>query len=303
MQTIHGKRSVNGRESTQNQSVFTDRRLHHLRRTEYTIHCPASPPLTIGLVTDLHERNPAEVLNLLRYAKPDVIAVAGDTLERHKCGENLDKGDSSLASRLVCAGIQISEKLADLRQQKKRDVKAEYGLQFLREAVKIAPVVMCLGNHELYLTDEDRAVIAEAGVRLLDNTSVEIHGVLFGGIPSKQVTGTFHETFLETFSSSPQYKVLLCHHPEYYPFLSRYPIDLILSGHCHGGQIRVFGRGIFAPGQGMLPKYHHGVYDGRLVVSAGCANTASFPRWGNETEVVIVKLENERPRLTLPATG
>ena len=49
-------------------------------------------------------------------------------------------------------------------------------------------------------------------------------------------------------------------------------------------------RGIFAPGQGLLPKYHHGVYDGRLVVSAGCSNTASIPRWGNETEVVIVRL-------------
>ena len=80
---------------------------------------------------------------------------------------------------------------------------------------------------------------------------------------------------------------------EKYPSL---PVDLILSGHCHGGQIRVCGRGIFAPGQGLLPKYHHGVYDGRLVVSAGCANTASFPRWGNETEVVIVRLESETVR-------
>lgn len=264
-----------------------------MRRTEYTIHCPVSTPLTIGLVTDLHEHNPAEVLKILTDAKPDVIAVAGDTLERHRRGENLDKGDRSLASRLICAGIQIADKLADLRQQEKRDGKAEHGLEFLREAAKIAPVVMCLGNHELYLTDEDRVVMAEAGVKLLDNASTEIHSVLFGGIPSKQVTGTFHETFLEEFSSSPQYKVLLCHHPEYYPYLSRYPIDLILSGHCHGGQIRVCGRGIFAPGQGLLPKYHHGVYDGRLVVSAGCANTTSVPRWGNETEVVIVRLESE----------
>lgn len=264
-----------------------------MRRTEYKISCSVSTPLTIGLVTDLHEHNPAEVLKILTYAKPDVIAVAGDTLERHRLGENLDKGDRSLSSRLICTGIQIAEKLADLWQREKRDVKAVHGLPFLREAVKIAPVVMCLGNHELYLTDEDRAVIAEAGVRLLDNTSVEIHGVLFGGIPSKQVTGAFHETFLEEFSSSQQYKVLLCHHPEYYPYLSQYPIDLILSGHCHGGQIRVYGRGIFAPGQGLLPKYHHGVYDGRLVVSAGCANTTSVPRWGNETEVVVVSLESE----------
>ena len=96
--------------------------------------------------------------------------------------------------------------------------------------------------------------------------------------------------FLERFAASPQYKVLLCHHPEYYQQLQSYPMDLILSGHCHGGQMRVCGRGIFAPGQGLFPKYHHGVYDGRLVVSSGCSNTARIPRWGNETEVVILRI-------------
>lgn len=67
---------------------------------------------------------------------------------------------------------------------------------------------------------------------------------------------------------------------------------MILSGRCHGGQIRIWNHGIFAPGQGLLPKYHHGVYHGHLVVSAGCANTAPIPRWGNEPEVVIVRLGN-----------
>lgn len=269
------------------------RRPHPLRGTEYTIHSPLSTSLTIGLVTDLHDHDPGEVLQILTEAKPDVIALVGDTLERYQYGESLDPGDGSLSSRLLYKGIQIAEKLADLMHQKNRDVSIEHGFRFLREAAKIAPVVMCLGNHEMNLTDRDRAVIAEAGVKLLDNTSMELHGVLFGGIPSKQVAGAFDEAFLEAFSSQPRYKVLLCHHPEYYSYLSRYPIDLILSGHCHGGQIRVCGRGLFAPGQGLLPKYHHGVYDGHLVVSAGCANTTSIPRWGNDIEVVIVKVQNE----------
>ena len=170
-------------------------------------------------------------------------------------------------------------------------MKVENSYRFLHEAGKIAPVVMSLGNHELYLADEDRKVISVAGVKMLDNDAVEINGVLFGGLTSKQVTGEMDAKFLSEFSSYPGYKILLCHHPEYYPQLQSYPIELILSGHCHGGQIRVCGRGIFAPGQGLLTKYHHGVYDGRLVVSAGCSNTASIPRWGNETEVVIVRLK------------
>ena len=247
--------------------------------------------LTIALITDLHEHNPAEVLEILRDAKPDVIAVAGDTMERHEYGENLDKGDRSIISRLICKGIHLVDKLAGVRQREKRDVKKENSYRFLMEGSKIAPVVMSLGNHELYLTDEDKKVISDAGVNLLENDAVEINGVLFGGLTSKTVTGEMDMGFLERFASFPQYKVLLCHHPEYYPQLQSYSIDLILSGHCHGGQIRVCGRGIFAPGQGILPRYHHGVYDNRLVVSAGCANTASIPRWGNETEVVIVRLK------------
>lgn len=262
-----------------------------MRKTEYVI--PTLVTCTIALVTDLHEFDPELVLEILRQEQPDVIAVAGDTLERHHRGENLDKGDRSFSSRLVCAGIQAAEKLADRLRPEQQAVHVENAYRFFREAGRLAPVVLSRGNHELYLTEEDRAVMAEAGVTLLDNESTEIGGILFGGLTSRQVTGALDMVFLETFSASPKYKVLLCHHPEYYLRLSQYPIDLILSGHCHGGQIRVFGRGIFAPGQGLLPKYHHGVYDGRMVVSAGCANTAPIPRWGNEPEVVIVKLGNE----------
>lgn len=247
--------------------------------------------LTIALVADLHERNPEAVLAILRDVKPDVIAVAGDTLERYEYGENLDRGDRSMISRLICTGIHMVDKLAGARQREKRDVKVEYAYRFFREAGSIAPVVMSLGNHEMYLTRQDRKVLSDAGVKLLDNECVEIRGVLFGGIPSRQITGRFDEEFLEKFSAAPQYKVLLCHHPEYYDYLRRLNIDLVLSGHCHGGQIRICGHGLFAPGQGLFPKYHHGVYD-RLVVSAGCSNTASIPRWGNRTEVVIVRVSD-----------
>ena len=167
----------------------------------------------------------------------------------------------------------------------------ENAYRFFEEAGRLAPVVLCRGNHKQYLTPQDLSAMEHAGVTILDNDSAEINGILFGGLPSKQSTGALDTAFLETFSSSPKYKILLCHHPEYYPMLANYPIDLILCGHCHGGQIRVCGRGVFAPGQGLFPRYYHGVYhDGRMVVSAGCANTASIPRWGNETEVVILRL-------------
>ena len=91
----------------------------------------------------------------------------------------------------------------------------------------------------------------------------------------------------------------MCHHPEYWcmqpPMLKDHPIDLVLSGHAHGGQIRLFGQGLFAPGQGLLPRYTGGLYEGphgNMIVSRGLANTAPppIPRLFNPREVVTIRL-------------
>lgn len=64
--------------------------------------------------------------------------------------------------------------------------------------------------------------------------------------------------------------------------------DLITCGHAHGGQVRLFGHGLFAPGQGFWPHYTKGVYGGKMVISAGCSNTAPVPRLFNPTEIVYI---------------
>jgi len=100
--------------------------------------------------------------------------------------------------------------------------------------------------------------------------------------------------WLERFSAMKGYKILLCHHPEYYKrFVKGKDIDLILAGHAHGGQIRLFGKGLFAPGQGLFPKYTSGVYDGRLLVSRGIANMVKIPRLFNKGEVICIELKKE----------
>jgi len=257
--------------------------------TEYQIN--GSTDLTIAIVADLHEHEPSDVLSILREAKPDVIAVPGDLFENHVHGENLDKYDTSFVSKILCFCIHLADRIAGMRKRQQRDVKKEYAYRFLREASSIAPVLYSLGNHELYLTSEDRAVIEETGTVLLNNEAVEIGGIHFAGIPSKQCSGKIDTVFLEEFSNRPGYKVLLCHHPEYYEALAPYS-DLILSGHCHGGQMRICGHGLFAPGQGLFPRFHHGVY-GQMVVSSGCSNTASIPRLNNPCEIVIVKVQGK----------
>lgn len=165
-------------------------------------------------------------------------------------------------------------------------------------------------------------LLDETGATVIDNSWVEKDGLEIGGLTSAIVTNyqEFRErrggdqfpngaryphwerrrggslkpetAWLEEFETASGYKVLLCHHPEYYdPYLKARDIDLIFSGHAHGGQMRLFGHGLYAPGQGWVPKYTRGVYDGRLVVSAGLANTASpVPRIFNPTEIVYLEL-------------
>ena len=94
--------------------------------------------------------------------------------------------------------------------------------------------------------------------------------------------------WLTDFCGVPEYKILLCHHPEYWPLLRSRKLDLVLSGHAHGGQWRIMGRGVYAPGQGFFPKLTSGVVENRLLISRGLANTTIIPRINNPVEIVYV---------------
>lgn len=259
--------------------------------TEYTVPAGLPKKLTLGLVSDLHECVPDEILELLRQGNPDFIMVAGDTFERHgKCKDTQRGMNEGLANRLI---RRILMKLDDLFEcifgEWKHDPEDAY--RFLRDASRIAPVFLSLGNHEWYLRTEDLKVLEENGAILLDNADSEIciegSRAYIGGLSSM-----VDLEWLDEFCAKAGYKILLCHHPEYYDqYLKDKRIDLILSGHAHGGQIRIGNKGIFSPGQGLFPEYTKGIYDGRLVVTTGASNTASVPRWGNPCEVVMIHLE------------
>lgn len=231
-------------------------------RTDYNLDLELG---TLAFCSDLHECKQDGVLAILRDAHPDIILIAGDVFERK-----------------------------DEKHRKHVWNDEKYMFQFFEEAVHLAPVYMSLGNHEEYITDEDRKKIRDAGVNLLDDSYVELESkgknrIFLGGVTSEVIHGQVDEEFLRKFEALPGKKLLLCHHPEYYErYLKDKKIDYIFSGHAHGGQFRIAGHGIFAPGQGFLPKYHHGIYDGRLIVSSGCANNTMIPRFGNPCEVVII---------------
>lgn len=234
-----------------------------IQRYSLSGHVPK--PYCIALVADLHDRDGSAVLRSLKEEKPDIIAIAGD--------------------------------LTDNRRY--RPVTFP---DFLRSCADVAPCFYSLGNHEFSFGDHEMKQVWDSGAVLLADEFVKLDSLIIGGLCSrtrysilagKRVSVPPQLDWLSDFEKQCGYKLLISHHPEYYePYLKHRNIDLILSGHAHGGQIRLFDRGLFAPGQGILPKYTKGVHDGRFVISAGLANTVRFlPRLGNPTELVYIEIK------------
>lgn len=221
--------------------------------------------LRIAVVADLHNEVEDGLFRRLRDATPDLVTVPGDFL--HGPGQT------------------------------------EGGLAFLRTCAGLYPTYCSVGNHERRAALPDlAAAVRETGAELLDNRCVFRHGVWIGGLSSGWGEGEAQSNlaptpppntdFIDDFASRKGCRLLLCHHPEYYePYLYEKNIPLILSGHAHGGQWNIFGHGIYAPGQGLLPRYTAGFYDDRLLLSRGLSRTRRLiPRIRNPRELLVLDL-------------
>ena len=253
-----------------------------MKLTEYTIkNKKFDKRYVFALVSDLHGEDPTRVIEMLRDMEPDYILAPGDIFEPLDSAEN--------------------------------DKRNEAGFTLLRECAKIAPTFLSPGNHELgglrswslkwkfgtskekSYSPENQKKLSECGVVFLDDGFTVVDGIAFGGLASALITEDKVPDIsaLDGFFASDTPRVLLCHHPEYYePYLKDKDIDLIVSGHAHGGQWRIFGRGVFAPGQGLFPKYTSGVHDNTLVISRGLKRGRKIPRIFNPPEVVKIVVDN-----------
>ena len=251
-------------------------------------------PLKIALVADLHEHRAVDILNLLRAQKPDLIAVAGDTLERYSehYQPTVKRRFNPIRWLIVNMIYYVNQFFTMLRPKSYRP-DTRYAYSFLRQAADVAPVYLSLGNHEEELLREDRDFFRQNGIHCLDNEEMEVavnnNFLLVGGLSNE-----YDEEWLGRFAEKDEFRLLLCHNPNYYETLKikDTDIDLILSGHNHGGQIRIFSMGVAGAGGRLFPKYDKGMYDKRLIVSAGCSNTAAIPRINNPRELVIINLKN-----------
>ena len=228
-------------------------------------------------VSDLHNASfgegNAELLERVKQAQPDCIALTGDLVDS-------------------------------------RHTDVETALSFAREAAKIAPSYYVTGNHEARLEDWEQLLtgLEEAGVTILQNESIlldrEGHSIVFSGVedPSFHDDHPLHDTEgiwernLESLSPEEgRYTILFSHRPEFFDLYEKLGFDLVLTGHAHGGQFRLPGiGGLWAPGQGLFPKYDAGLYQQggtAMAVSRGLGNSLFPFRVNNRPEIVAITLQ------------
>ena len=227
----------------------------------------------IAQISDLHNAefgtDNQKLIDILKSEAPDAIVITGDLIDARR------------------TNTEIAE-------------------SFARRCMEIADCYYVPGNHEARLGDTydafESALIAD-GVNVLRNGSVRIRkemdairiiGVDDPAFAKASDAITNLDAALEALSSD-DFTILLAHRPELIDEYSKWGIDLVLSGHAHGGQIRLPGiGGLYAPGQGFFPRYTSGNYtvgDTEMIVSRGIGNSAFPLRVNDRPEVVIVTLK------------
>lgn len=251
--------------------------------TDYlTIRRPSLPSefnqYKILQISDLHNKKFGEnqdyLLSKIKKTSPDLIVITGDLID-------CDRTNIELAMKLVL-GI-----------------------------VKLAPVYYVPGNHEACSGDYDslKAKLISAGVIVLDNEKVTLNkknqSISLIGLSDPSFNFVYssddnEENDIKNILSSlvvgnNDFTILLSHRPELLDIYSAFSIDIVFSGHAHGGQFRIpFLGGLYAPGQGFLPKLTSGiniVNNTVEVISRGLGNSVMPIRIFNRPELVVVTLE------------
>ena len=254
---------------------------NQIELTEYIITSSKVPEsftcFEIAQVSDLHNAELGEenskLLELLSEAEPHIIVLTGDLIDS-------------------------------------RHTDIEIALDFAGKAAQIAPVYYVSGNHEARVPvyEELKTGLAEADVTVLENQKVQItrdgESITLMGIqdPSFRTDYLFGDAESISWQAisglqneSDGFTVLLSHRPELFDVYVDTGIDLVFSGHAHGGQFRLpFIGGLVAPNQGFFPKYDAGRFDEgntTMIVSRGVGNSIIPFRINNSPEIVVVELK------------
>lgn len=235
----------------------------------------------IAQISDFHNTNSARlkngIISALKSNKPDIIVITGDLIDS-------------------------------------RRTNVETAKEFLERLTAITTTYYVLGNHESRKSNiqEILTIFSSTGVKILRDEKIKLQdGIELIGLddvnfsisereqknlanPQITLKKTLKQNLENIHYKSDAYTILITHRPEFLSTYSECNIDLALTGHAHGGQIRLPGiGGLFAPNQGILPKYTKGIHTKnktKMVISRGIGNS-KFPfRFNNRPEIVFVNI-------------
>ena len=256
----------------------------HIVTTHYTYRSKKVPKSFDGFkivqVSDFHNayfgRRSKHLLEAVEVAAPDVIVITGDIVDRR-------------TPYLKRAAVLVERITA------------------------IQKTFYVTGNHEAHYKHFNKLydVIGKSDVRNITKHSAELErngekinlaGIndvwFFGDEVNPETYRNFKQELADKVNILPHdFTVLLAHRPELLPVYSKNDVDLVFSGHAHGGQIRLpVVKGLYAPHQGVNPKYTEGMHEQNgttMIVSRGLGNSRFPFRVFNHPEVVVVELRSE----------
>ena len=231
----------------------------------------------IAHLSDIHDRNINKALRQpLEDVKPDIIVITGDLIDS-------------------------------------REPDIEQAVALVESLQEFAPVYFVTGNHEAwsgkYKSLEEG--LLEAGVTILANDSIELERdtemIRLLGVedPSFKVgsnllneeAAVVETTIRDLSDGADTFSILLSHRPELFDMYRQNNIDLVLSGHAHGGQFRLpLIGGLIAPDQGLFPEYTAGIYEEegtRMIVSKGLGNSIIPIRFNNRSDMIFIELQSK----------
>ena len=232
----------------------------------------------IAQISDFHNTKSKKLTNDLvekiKKSKPNIIVLTGDLIDSNKT--NID--------------IAIS---------------------FIKKINNIAPIYYVTGNHEAKISnyeelknklEKNKLIILDDKLEIIkkDKSMINIIGIddpSFNFNTYRDDSTIIQDNLIPIQFDKNDFTILLSHRPELIETYAENNFDLVLSGHAHGGQIRIpFIGGLIAPNQGLLPKYTSGIYEiknTKIIVSRGIGNSILPFRVNNRPELVIVELKNK----------
>ncbi len=232
----------------------------------------------IAQVSDLHNaemgKDNQKLISMLKDAEPDIIVITGDMIDS-------------------------------------RNTNVDIALAFAEKAMQVAPCYYVTGNHESRVNEYDalKEGLNRLGVTVLEDAKTELvvsgEKITIIGVDDPNFKmdyllndeSAIKSKLNELMSEDDGYTILLSHRPELFEAYVDSDVDVVFSGHAHGGQFRIpFIGGVVAPNQGLFPQYDSGIYtkeNTNMIVSRGVGNSIVPFRINNRPEVIVVELSSQ----------